>query len=75
MTVKGGLKAVEINLTCPAEVNRVLVATRTRLGCLAFIGIKIDSDAIVVTRKLLARPITYQSMSMDRSECTYQASL
>jgi hypothetical protein len=56
LTLEEGVKAVEVDLASPAEVNSVLVAALTRLGGTTLFGIEVDGDAVVVTVKTLAGP-------------------
>jgi hypothetical protein len=56
LTLEEGVKAVEVDLASPAEVNGVLVAALTRLGGTTLFGIKVDGDAVVVAVKTLTGP-------------------
>ena len=56
LTVEERVQTNEVNLACPADMNGMLVATRTWLGGTAFLFVEIDSDTSIVTRQALARP-------------------
>jgi hypothetical protein len=56
LTLKEGVKAVEIDLTGPAQVNRVLVAALASLGGTTLFLIEVDGDTVVVALETLARP-------------------
>jgi hypothetical protein len=56
LTVEERVQTNEVNLACPADMNGMLVATRTWLGRTAFLFVEIDSDTSIVTRQALAGP-------------------
>jgi hypothetical protein len=56
LTIEKGVQADEVNLAGPANMNGMLVATRTWLGGTALLFVEVDSDAGIVTRQALAGP-------------------
>jgi hypothetical protein len=77
LTLKEGVKGIEINLACPAQVDCMLVATLAWLGGTALFGIEVDGDTIIVALQTLARPEAVLTIAMvtQRLGVTHQASL
>jgi hypothetical protein len=64
LTLEKGVKAVEVDLASPAEVDGVLVAALTRLGRTTLFGIKVDGDTVVVAVETLAGPEAVLALAM-----------
>ena len=56
LAIEESVQVDEVDLTSPADVDGVLVATRTRLGRTALLLIEVDSDAGIVTGQTLTGP-------------------
>lgn len=56
LTIEESIQVDEVDLTSPADVDGVLVATRTGLGRTALLLIEVDSDAGIVTGQTLTGP-------------------
>lgn len=56
LAIEESIQVDEVDLTSPADVDGVLVATRTWLGRMAFLLIEVDSDAGIVTGQALTGP-------------------
>jgi hypothetical protein len=64
LTLEEGVKAVEVDLASPAEVDGVLVAALTRLGGTTLFGIEVDGDTVVVAIETLAGPEAVLALAM-----------
>lgn len=56
LTAKESLEVDEVDLACPAKMNRMLVAASTRPGGSTLFSIEVDRDAGIITTKALSGP-------------------